>query len=285
MQEKTTRGRSMTEHTIATRERWLAAREDLLRREKEHTRVGDELAQLRRNLPWVPIDTEYTFDTADGRKSLAELFSSSSQLVIYHFMFGPSYEAGCPTNSSIADSFDGLLPHLKARDVTMICVSGAPLVKLLAFKQRMGWSFNWVSSYQTDFNYALGVSSTQKDTQGWLSPMIEEKTLPPIAIQNAKACGTDIVSYLAEGFGFNTFVRENETIYHSYSSGGRGVEFLMGYYPILDRTPTGRNEGEGFQTWLRRRDEYGVGEAQSEDINRRSNEGYETQGPTENFVD
>jgi predicted dithiol-disulfide oxidoreductase (DUF899 family) len=246
----------MTDHRIGTREQWLAASATLLEREKEHTRMGDELAHLRRNLPWVPVDKKYTFDTADGRSSLAELFGGSSQLVIYHFMFGPTYEAGCPTNSSIADSFDGLLPHLKARDVTMICVSGAPLEKLLAFKEQMGWSFKWVSSYQSDFNFDFGVSSTEEEARGWVTPMVESGRLPPIASQNASACGTDIVSYLAQGFGFNAFARESATVYHCYSSSGRGVEFLMGYYPILDRTPTGRDEGDAFQTWLRRHDEY-----------------------------
>jgi predicted dithiol-disulfide oxidoreductase (DUF899 family) len=245
----------MTDHKIGTREEWLTARADLLEREKAHTRMGDELARQRRELPWVPVDKEYTFQTVDGRKSLAELFDARSQLMIYHFMFGPTYASGCPTNSSIADSFNRVLPHLEARDVTMICVSGAPLEKLLVYQQRMGWSFNWASSYESDFNYDLGVSSTEEATRDWVTPMLEGG-LPPIASQNARACGTDVVSYLSEGFGVNTFAREGNTVYRCYSSSARGVEFLMGYYPILDRTPKGRDEGKAFQTWLRRYDEY-----------------------------
>src|SRR5450755_4714706 len=148
----------MTDHKIGTREEWLTACADLLEREKELTRMGDELARRRRELPWVPVDKAYTFQTAEGLKTLAELFEGRSQLVVYHFMFGPAYAFGCPTNSSIADSFNGMLPHLEARDVTMICVSGAPLEKLLVYRERMGWSFNWASSYESDFNYDLGVS-------------------------------------------------------------------------------------------------------------------------------
>jgi predicted dithiol-disulfide oxidoreductase (DUF899 family) len=245
----------MTDHKIGTHEEWLAARADLLEREKQLTRMGDELARQRRQLPWVPVEKEYTLQAEDGHKSLAELFDDRSQLVVYHFMFGPTYASGCPTNSSIADSFNEVLPHLEARDVTMICVSGAPLEKLLAYKKRMGWSFNWASTYESDFNYDFGVSSTKEATREWVTPMLEGG-LPPIASQNARATGTDIVSYLSEGFGVTTFARENDTIYHTYSSTSRGVEFLMGYYPILDRTPKGRDEGDAFQTWLRRHDEY-----------------------------
>jgi predicted dithiol-disulfide oxidoreductase (DUF899 family) len=246
----------MADHKVGTRDEWLAGRADLLEREKELTRMGDELARQRRELPWVPVEKEYTFQTADGPKTLAELFEGRSQLVVYHFMFGPTYAAGCPTNSSIADSLNGLLPHLEARDVTMICISGAPLEKLLAYRERMGWSFNWASSYENDFNVDLGVSSTEEATREWAVPMLEDGLLPPIASQNATASGTDIVSYLAEGFGVTTFARESDTVYHCYSSYARGVEFLMGYYPILDRTPKGRDEGNEFQTWLRRHDEY-----------------------------
>ena len=234
----------------------LRRRADLLEREKEFTRRGDELVRLRRELPWIPIEKKYTFQTEGGPKPLAQLFDDRSQLVVYHFMFGPTYAAGCPTNSSIADSFDGLLPHLEARDVTMICVSGAPLEKLLAYKEWMGWSFNWASSYESDFNYDFGVSSTEEATHEWVTPMLEGG-LPPIAFQNARACGTEVVSYISEGFGVTAFARESETVYHTYSSSSRGVEFLMGYYPILDRTPKGRDEGDAFQTWLRRHDEYG----------------------------
>jgi predicted dithiol-disulfide oxidoreductase (DUF899 family) len=246
----------MTAHKTGTREEWLAARAGLLMAEKELTRMGDELARQRRELPWVRIDKEYTFQTADGPKSLAELFDGRSQLVVYHFMFGSAYTSGCPTNSSIADSFDGVLPHLKARDVTMICVSRAPLEKLQAYEYRMGWSFPWVSAGQSDFTFDLGVSSTEEATRGWVEPALEEGWLPPIAAQNASACGTDIVGYLCEGFGVDVFACEGNAVYHTYASNGRGVEFLMGYYPILDRTPKGRDEGDAFQTWLRRHDEY-----------------------------
>ncbi len=245
----------MTDHKTGTRDEWLAARANLLEREKELTRMGDELARQRRELPWAPVDKEYTFQTADGHKSLAKLFDDRSQLVVYHFMFGPDYKAGCPTCSSIADSFNGVLPHLKARDVTMICVSRAPLERLLAYKQRMGWSFPWASSAESDFNFDFGVSSTEEATRDWLTPMHEDG-LPPIASQNASASGTDIVGYLSEGFGVSTFAREGNTVYHCYSGSARGVEALMGYYPILDRTPKGRAEGNAFQTWLRRHDEY-----------------------------
>ena len=150
----------MTDHRTGTRAEWLAAREQLLRREKEHTRLGDELAQQRRELPWVPVDKDYRFDTDDGEKALAELFDRRSQLLVYHFMFGPSYEAGCPVNSSIADTIDGALPHLHARDVTFVLVSQAPLEKLRAYRRRMGWSLPWVSSAPTEFNFDLCFSHT-----------------------------------------------------------------------------------------------------------------------------
>ena len=246
----------MTDRKTGTREEWEAASAGLLEREKELTRMTDELARQRRGLPWVPVEKEYTFQTADGPKTLAELFDGRSQLVAYHFMFGPGYTAGDPTNSSIADSFNGVLPHLKARDVTMICVSRAPLEKLLAYRERMGWGFPWVSAAESDFNVDFGVSSTEEATREWVEPALKRGGLPPIAIQNARATGTDIVSYLAEGFGVNVFAYEGNIVYHCYSSTSRGVEFLMGYYPILDRVPKGRDEGDAFQTWLRRHDEY-----------------------------
>src|SRR5687768_2871889 len=159
-------GTNMTNHRIGTREEWQAAREELLEREKEHTRMGDELARQRRELPWVPIEKEYRFDTDDGLRTLAELFDGRSQLLVYHFMFGPSYQAGDPVNSSIADSLDGLLPHLQARDVTLLLVSRAPLARLQAYKQRMGWRLPWVSSANTDFNFDLGASSTAEQVRG-----------------------------------------------------------------------------------------------------------------------
>ena len=164
----------MITHEVASREEWLAARAALLEREKEHTRMGDELAQERRELPWVPLEKQYTLQTACGPKTLTELFDGRSQLLIYHFMFGPSYQAGCPVNSSIADSFDGLIPHLKARDVTLIAVSGAPIEKLLAYRERMGWSFEWGSSYESDFNADLGYSSSSEHTRAAIEPVLEE---------------------------------------------------------------------------------------------------------------
>ena len=244
----------MTSHKTGTWEQWAAAREQLLAREKEHTRLGDELARQRHELPWVRVDKEYRFDTDDGTRTLAELFDGRSQLLIYHFMFGPSYAAGCPTCSSIADSINGVLPHLNARDVTMLVVSQAPLETLQAFRQRMDWRFPWVSSASSEFNTDLGFSSSREQTRAWAEPMRDQ--LPPIAARNAGQTGTDIVGYLTESFGFSVFALDDGDVYQTYSAGGRGVEFLMGYYPILDRAPKGRDEGDGFQLWIRRHDEY-----------------------------
>jgi predicted dithiol-disulfide oxidoreductase (DUF899 family) len=244
----------MTEHEVVSREEWSAAREQLLAREKEHTRLGDELARQRRELPWVRVETEYRFDADDGMRSLAELFDGRSQLLVYHFMFGPSYEAGCTTCSSIADAVDGGVPHLQSRDVTMTFVSQAPLEKLRAYKRRMGWGVPWVSSAKTEFNVDLGFSSSEERTREWVTPMLEQ--LPPIAARNASASGTDVLGYLTERQGFSAFVLNDGAVYQTYSTGGRGVEFLMGYYGILDRTAKGRDEGEAFQLWLRRHDEY-----------------------------
>jgi predicted dithiol-disulfide oxidoreductase (DUF899 family) len=244
----------MTSHKIVSREEWLAARAGLLEREKEHTRMGDELAQQRREFPWRSIEEQYTLQTADGPKALAELFDGRSQLLIYHFMFGPTYKAGCPVNSSIADSFDSLIPHLKARDVTLVAVSGASIEKLLAYRERMGWSFVWASSYQSDFNANLGFSSGPEQTREAIGPILDR--LPAVAFRNAKEAGTDIYGYLTELFGFTAFTLENETVYQTYSTTGRGVEFLMPYYAFLDRAPKGRDEDEGCQLWIRRHDEY-----------------------------
>ena len=244
----------MSDHRIGNREEWLAAREQLLAREKEHTRLGDELAQKRRELPRVPVEKDYRFDTDVGQKALVELFDGRSQLLVYHFMFGPSYEAGCPTCSSMADGINGVLPHLHARDVTFAFVSQAPLEKLQAYKRRMGWTFPWVSSAPTDFNFDLGFSQTEEQTREAVGPIIA--ALPPIAEHNASSSGTDLVRYLTQVFGFSAFVRDDGTVYHTYSTSGRGIEFLMGYYPILDHAPKGRDEGDDWQTWLRRHDEY-----------------------------
>ena len=252
----------MTDHKIATRDEWLAAREELLVREKEHTRLGDELARQRRELPWVPVEKDYRFDTDAGEETLDELFDGRSQLLVYHFMFGPSYEAGCPVNSSIADSVDGLLPHLHARDVNLILVSQAPLEKLQPYKRRMGWSIPWVSTAQTDFNFDLGFSHTAEQGRELVAQMMGGGGLPPIVEQNARATGTDVAGYLTESPGFSSFVRDGGAVYHTYSTTWRGLEFVMGYYPILDHAPKGRDEGDEWQLWIRRHDEYGKGEPQ-----------------------
>ena len=260
----------MTKHTIATREEWNAARERLLVREKEHTRLGDELAQQRRELPWVLVEKDYRFDSDEGEKTLVELFEGRSQLLVYHFMFGPSYQAGCPVNSSIADSVNGVVPHLHARDVTMLFVSQAPLEKLHAYKHRMGWSFPWVSTAHTDFNFDLGFSYTEEQAREAVAQLRAtgltvqhtgtgpetETGLPPIVEHNARSSGTDVVGYLTESPGFSSFVHDDGSVYHTYSTTWRGLEFVMGYYPILDHAPKGRNEGEDWQLWIRRHDEY-----------------------------
>jgi len=242
-----------TDHKIVGRQEWEAAREALLQREKEHTRVADELARQRRALPWVAVEKQYRFDTDDGTQTLAELFDGRSQLMFYHFMFGPAYAAGCPVNSSIADSLGGLLPHLHARDLTFLLVSQAPLAKLQAYKQRMGWSIPWVSAANTDFNLDLGASYTSEQVRGW---GLNEGALPPIVALNAAATGTDIPGYLSQSPAVSVFTLQDGTVYQTYTTAARGVEFLMGYYPILDRVPSGRDEGDGFQTWIRRHDEY-----------------------------
>jgi predicted dithiol-disulfide oxidoreductase (DUF899 family) len=262
----------MTDHKTGTRAQWLAAREELLAREKEHTRLGDELARRRRELPWVPVEKEYRFHTDDGPRTLAELFDGRGQLLVYHFMFGPGYEGGCPSCSSTADSFNGVLAHLRARDVTMICVSRAPIGKLLAYRERMGWDFTWASSHDSDFNVDFGVSAGEPMTHDPAAPRPEAnelalrkllrdqpavgENLPLVTAHNASATGTDLDGYFSEGHGVSTFARESDTVYHCYSSYARGTEFMMGYYAILDRAPNGRDEGDQPMGWLRRHDEY-----------------------------
>jgi len=252
----------MTGHTIGTHEEWLAAREELLKREKEHTRLGDEIAQLRRDLPWVRVEKDYLFETDDGEKSLAELFDGRSQLLVYHFMFGPTYEAGCPVNSSIADSIDGVVSHVQARDATLLLVSQAPLEKLQAYKRRMGWSIPWASASPSDFNFDLGFSQTEEQSREAVAqialPSRElEGAFPPIVEHNARLAGTDPAGYMSESPGFSSFVLEDGIPYHTYTTTWRGLEFLMGYYPILDHAPKGRDEGdEDWQLWIRRSDEY-----------------------------
>jgi predicted dithiol-disulfide oxidoreductase (DUF899 family) len=243
----------VTKHRVVTRREWQSERDALLAEEKEHTRRSDELAQNRRELPWVRVEKEYRFDADGGMRTLAELFGGRSQLLIYHFMFGPDYEAGCPTCSSMVDGIDGLLPHLHARDVTALLVSRAPLEKLQAYKRRMGWSIPWVSSANSDFNFDFGASF---DVEQMREQMPPEDQLPPIAGQNAEATGTGLAEYISEMFGASVFTLQDGSVYQTYATTGRGVEFLMGYYPILDRMPKGRDEGEAFQTWIRRHDEY-----------------------------
>jgi predicted dithiol-disulfide oxidoreductase (DUF899 family) len=245
----------MTEHRIGSREEWQAAREELLRREKEHTRMGDELARQRRELPWVPVEKEYRFETDEGTRTLAELFDGRSQLLIYHFMFGPTYEAGCPTCSSSADAVNGVLPHLHARDVTMLYVSRAPLEKLQAYKRRMGWVFPWVSSADSDFNFDFGVSYTDEQVREHMGPILEGEAAP-ILRQMAAATGTDVAGYVSEGPGMSAFALADGAVHHTYSTHARGLEFLMGYYPILDRAPKGRDEDDASEFWIRRHDEY-----------------------------
>jgi predicted dithiol-disulfide oxidoreductase (DUF899 family) len=241
----------MTEHKVGTREEWLRAREQLLEQEKELTHRSDELARRRRELPWVPVDTEYSFETDGGTKTLAELFDGRSQLLVYHFMFGPEYTAGCPVCSSGADTFDGAVAHLNARDVTFLCISRAPLERLQAYKQRMGWTFPWASSLGTDFNFDFGVSQTEEQLAQFL-----KVDLPPVVAQMAGASGTDAAGYLAEGPGLSAFALSDGVVHHTYSTYARGLEVMLGYYALLDRVPMGRNEGDSEDFWLRRHDEY-----------------------------
>jgi len=242
----------MTDHKIVNQDEWTAARNELLALEKEHTRRGDDLARLRQELPWAHIDKGYTFQTAAGPRTLAELFAGRSQLVIYNFMFGPDYEAGCPVCSSIADSFNGVLEHLKARDVTMICVSRAPLEKLLAYRKRMDWDFNWVSSYESDFNFDFGRSVSKETVATWFA---DEP--PAIPAQLAAQCGTDAIGYMSEGPGLSVFTLSDGGVYLTYSTTARGLEPVMVYYGVLDRVPRGRDEGDPADpTWLRRHDEF-----------------------------
>ena len=242
----------MPEHKTGTREEWDAARTELLQREKELTRMSDPLARQRLELPWLAVDKPYTFGTEDGPKTLAELFDGRSQLVVYNFMFGPDWDAGCPVCSSIADSFDGVVAHLEARDVTMICVSRAPIEKLLAYRERMGWSFNWASSYDSDFNWDFDRSRTRDAVSG------RADQVPPFVSRFASSCGTDVVGYFTEGPGLSVFARSDADVFLTYATTARGLEVVMNYYGILDRVPRGRDEGgPDFQGWVRRHDEYG----------------------------
>jgi predicted dithiol-disulfide oxidoreductase (DUF899 family) len=240
----------MTQHSVGTREEWLAACNALLEREKELTRRSDDLARERRELPWVRVEKEYSFETKDGQKTLAELFDGRSQLLVYNFMFGPAYTAGCPVCSSGADTFDGAVAHLRARDITFLCISRAPLEKLKGYERRMGWSFPWVSSQGSDFNFDFGASHTKEE----LAPRLEGNLGPVPGL--AAECGTDPAGYLAEGPVFSSFALDDGVVYHTYSTSARGLEFMLGYYAFLDRAPYGRNEGEPPEMWIHRHDEY-----------------------------
>jgi len=252
----------MTDHKTGTREEWLAARLDLLSAEKELTRRSDEVARQRQELPWVRVDKDYRFDTDDGPASLADLFQGRSQLLVYHFMFGPDYTAGCPSCSAIADGFDGSAIHLANHDVILCAVSRAPLAKIQAYKQRMGWSFPFASSYGSDFNYDFGVAATKQEWEaGAIRYNFGSQDLRPAADQESSLdafsqsiVGTDWETYRREGPGVSAFVRENGTVYHTYSAYSRGLDGLWGMYQWLDRAPLGRNE-DGM--WFRRHDEYG----------------------------
>ena len=241
----------MPDHTVGTQEEWQAERDKLLAEEKELTRRNDELTKKRQDLPWVPIEKEYSFETGEGTKSLAELFDGRSQLLIYHFMFGPVYEAGCTVCSSIADNIDPNVAHLKARDVTMMLVSRAPLEKLQAYKKRMGWSIDWASTAGSDFNRDLGFTNTEEE----LKPFLEGE-IPPVVQEMAERSGTDPAGYVAEGPGLSAYTLSDGVVYRTYVSTSRGLEPTMGYYFLLDRTPTGRNEEASQPHWLRRHDEY-----------------------------
>jgi predicted dithiol-disulfide oxidoreductase (DUF899 family) len=254
----------MTTHTTGTREQWLKARIELLKAEKELTRRGDELARQRQELPWVPINKGYRFETQKGSASLADLFQGRSQLLVYHFMFGPDYKAGCPSCSSIADGFNGIAVHLANHDVLLTAVSRAPLAKLQAYKQRMGWTFPWASSYGSDFNFDFSSSFTEEEQRekGIEYNYRREKVLHSRPGQEgggataefAAMCGTDAPTYTRERPGVSAFVLEGGVVYHTYSTYARGVDAVWGMYPWLDRAPKGRSE-TGF--WWKRHDEYG----------------------------
>jgi predicted dithiol-disulfide oxidoreductase (DUF899 family) len=250
----------MTTHKTATRQEWLAARIALLADEKELTRRSDELAERRQQLPWVPVNKQYRFDTDEGSASLADLFKGRSQLLIYHFMFGPDYKAGCPSCSAIADGFNGFFVHLQNHDVAFSAVSRAPLAKLQAYKTRMGWTFPWASSFGSDFNpdFAVGFSERQQREEGIEYNYRREKPYQPRADDGAavfaQMSGTDPATFTRERPGMSAFVLEDGEVYHTYSTYARGLDALWGMYQWLDRAPKGRNEND---VWWRRHDEYG----------------------------
>jgi predicted dithiol-disulfide oxidoreductase (DUF899 family) len=252
-------------HPTGTRDQWLTARMELLEAEKELTRRSDELAQMRQALPWVRIDAPYRFDTDGGSATLAELFLGRSQLLVYHFMFGPDYKAGCPSCSAIADGFDGSVIHLANHDVTLMAISRAPLARLQAYKARMGWTFPWASSYGSDFNFDFNVSFTEDQQRGGDILYNYRRSRPAAAVADATPAdggpaaelaarsGTDTATYTRERPGMSAFVLEDGVVYHSYSTYSRGVDGIWGMYQWLDRAPRGRNETG---PWWRRHDEY-----------------------------
>jgi predicted dithiol-disulfide oxidoreductase (DUF899 family) len=250
------------QHKIVSREEWLASRKELLKAEKEHTRRSDELARQRQELPWVRVDKAYRFDTAAGTVALADLFQGRSQLLVYHFMFGPEYEAGCPSCSSIADTFDGVAVHLASHDVTLSAVSRAPFAKLQAYQRRMGWKFPWASAQGGDFNFDFNVSFTDEQQRtGNLEynyhrsgQGLDATMFPEVVSQFAATCGTDAFTYCLDRPGMSAFVLENGVIYHTYSAFARGLDGLWSMHQWLDRAPKGRNESGG--PWWRRHDEY-----------------------------
>jgi predicted dithiol-disulfide oxidoreductase (DUF899 family) len=252
----------MTDHKIGTREEWLTARLELLEAEKALTRRGDELTQRRQELPWVRIDKEYRFETDEGTASLADLFRGRSQLLIYHFMFGPDYKAGCPSCSAIADGFNGSAVHLANHDVTLCAVSRAPLAKLQAYKRRMGWTFPWASSSDSDFNYEFQASVTKEEWESGAAEynfrvadfrLLKGGEDNPFIAALTSSVGTDWATYRSEGPGVSAFVLKDGEVYHTYSAYERGIDGIWGMYQLLDRAPLGRNESG---MWWRRHDEY-----------------------------
>ena len=251
----------MTTHTIAKRDEWLAERLKLLEAEKDLTRRSDELAQRRQALPWVRVDKAYRFDTDQGSASLTDLFQGRSQLLVYHFMFGPDYTAGCPSCSMIADGFDGFAVHLANHDVMLWAVSRAPLAKLQSYKRRMGWRFPWASSFRTDFNSDFGISFTEAEQRAGSieynyrrdGDAMDAKSAPEPVRQFADMCGTDAPTFTRDRPGMSAFVLEGGAVYHTYSTYARGLDGLWGAYQWLDRAPKGRNEAG---IWWRRHDEY-----------------------------
>jgi predicted dithiol-disulfide oxidoreductase (DUF899 family) len=255
----------MTTHMTGTRDQWLVARLELLKTEKEHTRLGDELARQRQALPWVRVDKVYRFDTDEGSASLLDLFQGRSQLLVYHFMFGPDYKAGCLSCSTIADGFDGFAVHLANHDVTLTAVSRAPLAKLQAYKRRLGWKFPWASAGSSgDFNFDFNVAFTEDQQRGGLayynfargSHAMDVTPVPPPVVDSASACGVDAPTYSLDRPGLSAFTIEDGVVYHTYSAYARGLDGLWGMYQWLDRAPKGRNETG---VWFRRHDEYGKG--------------------------